>query len=264
MRSYDLGRFQDAIREFEAAYELNDDPAYLYNLAQAHRRAGNSQKAVELYRTYLRKAPEASDRETVEQRIAALEKDLASAAAQGAATAPVAPPPPIDTPAAGAPPIASAAGDPPGRAPPRAPGAGSKLGGDASGEPPRPADRERDRGGGDASPGRGLRIAGLGLGAGGLLLGAAGALFLVRSNDKRDQAARAPVFNPALEDEAGSLRSRSYLFFALAGAALATGAVLLAFGLAAGQAGAGHPGATAAVVPQVAPGQAGLAYVRSF
>src|SRR5262245_62111772 len=71
---YDLGRYQDAIREFEAAYELKNDPALLYNLAQSHRLAGNAEQALHFYRTYLKKVPKAANRVEIEGRITTLEQ----------------------------------------------------------------------------------------------------------------------------------------------------------------------------------------------
>src|SRR4051812_40977344 len=48
-RFYDLGKYDDAIREFEAAYENRPDPAFLYNLAQSHRLAGHNNDAIRFY-----------------------------------------------------------------------------------------------------------------------------------------------------------------------------------------------------------------------
>jgi tetratricopeptide (TPR) repeat protein len=73
---YDLGRYQDAAKEFEAAYEAKNDPALLYNLAQSHRLAGNTEQALHFYRTYLRRVPKAANRSEIEERIMALEKLL--------------------------------------------------------------------------------------------------------------------------------------------------------------------------------------------
>ena len=42
---YDLGKYDDAIKEFEAAYQLKNDPAFLFNLAQSYRLAGNHERA---------------------------------------------------------------------------------------------------------------------------------------------------------------------------------------------------------------------------
>jgi tetratricopeptide (TPR) repeat protein len=71
---YDLGKYQEAIREFEAAYQAKNDPALLYNLAQSHRLAGNSEQALHFYRTYLRRVPKAPNRAEIEGRISSLEK----------------------------------------------------------------------------------------------------------------------------------------------------------------------------------------------
>jgi tetratricopeptide (TPR) repeat protein len=80
---YDLGRYGDAIKEFEAAYELKNDPAFLYNLAQSYRQVGDPEQALHFYRTYLRYVPKAPNRAEIEQRIAALEKQMADKSAAG-------------------------------------------------------------------------------------------------------------------------------------------------------------------------------------
>ena len=45
---YDLGRYDEAIKEFEAAYQLKNDPAFLFNLAQSYRLAGNARAGAAL------------------------------------------------------------------------------------------------------------------------------------------------------------------------------------------------------------------------
>jgi tetratricopeptide (TPR) repeat protein len=52
--AYALGRYVDAAAEFEQAFALKPDPAILYNAAQANRLAGKRDRALELYRSYLR------------------------------------------------------------------------------------------------------------------------------------------------------------------------------------------------------------------
>jgi hypothetical protein len=105
---YDLGKYDDAIREFEAAYEAKSDPAFLYNLAQSHRLAGHNGDALRFYRTYLRYAPKAPNRADIEERIKELEKIAAEHPAPE--PVPTAPPQPLPvetnpSPAGGAPPI---------------------------------------------------------------------------------------------------------------------------------------------------------------
>ena len=74
---YDLGKYDDAIREFEAAYEAKGDPAFLFNLAQSHRLAGHANDALRFYRTYLRYVPKAPNRADIEEHIKELEKTVA-------------------------------------------------------------------------------------------------------------------------------------------------------------------------------------------
>jgi tetratricopeptide (TPR) repeat protein len=71
---FDLGRFDEAIKEYEAAYELKDEPVLLYNIAQAHRLANHTKEAVHFYKAYLRRVPKAPNREEVETKVAELEK----------------------------------------------------------------------------------------------------------------------------------------------------------------------------------------------
>jgi tetratricopeptide (TPR) repeat protein len=52
--AYALGKFAEAAREYEAAFELKPDPALLYNAAQANRLSGEKKRALLLYQNYLR------------------------------------------------------------------------------------------------------------------------------------------------------------------------------------------------------------------
>ncbi|HET6283013.1 MAG TPA: tetratricopeptide repeat protein [Polyangia bacterium] len=70
---YNLNRYKDALVEFEAAYLAQPDPAFLFNIAQCHRKMGNTAEAVRFYRTYLREDPRAANRAEVEKRIGELE-----------------------------------------------------------------------------------------------------------------------------------------------------------------------------------------------
>jgi tetratricopeptide (TPR) repeat protein len=202
MRLYDVGRFEEAIKEFEAAYQYQEGPVTIFNLAQAHRRAGNNAKALELYRTYLRKAPNAPDRGEVEERIAALERAMAEVQDRVAALEKASPPRPTE-------PAATVAVAPP---PPAAP-------------PPR--------------HGRGMLVGGAVAAGAGVLLGGAGIVFAVRAHDKSVQSARAAAFDPALDDEAKSARRLEYLFLGVGGAAVAAAAVLVVLGMRPAEAGQG-------------------------
>ncbi len=76
---YDLGKFNDAIREFAAGYALAPRPEFLINLAQAYRRAGQPEQSKEMFERYLDKAPrDARERPQVREMIAELELELSA------------------------------------------------------------------------------------------------------------------------------------------------------------------------------------------
>lgn len=85
---FDLAEYEGALREFKEAYRAVEDPAFLFNIAQCHRKLAHTQDAITFYKNYLRRAPHAANRAEVERRIAELER------------APAAPPPPGNTTAA--------------------------------------------------------------------------------------------------------------------------------------------------------------------
>jgi tetratricopeptide (TPR) repeat protein len=99
--AYALGNFAEAALSYEKAFEQKPDPALLYNAAQAHRRAGNRTRAVELYRSFLQVFPRADNREVAERHLRELER-AAELEAQAAAPPPLlaAPPPPAVAPPA--------------------------------------------------------------------------------------------------------------------------------------------------------------------
>jgi uncharacterized cupin superfamily protein len=72
-RHYELGHYQEALGEFEAAYMAVPDPAFLFNIAQCHRKAGHDKEAIGFYKSYLRNAPKAPNRADVQKRIQELE-----------------------------------------------------------------------------------------------------------------------------------------------------------------------------------------------
>ncbi len=54
---YNSGQYDKAIEEFQGLYEQKPQPILLFNLAQAHRKAGHKAQALDLYERYLREAP---------------------------------------------------------------------------------------------------------------------------------------------------------------------------------------------------------------
>jgi tetratricopeptide (TPR) repeat protein len=84
---YDLSRYREAAEEYAAAYEAVQDPAFLYNIAQAYRFAGDHAHALSSYKAYLRRVPDASNRDEIEGRIRTLEKQVAADKQKAATTA---------------------------------------------------------------------------------------------------------------------------------------------------------------------------------
>jgi len=92
-RAYDVQKYQEAVTEYQKAYEIGGDPAMLYNVAQAYRLGDQLTEALHTYRRYLQRSPTARNREDVERKIADLEQTIearrkaAEAAAQAKPTA---------------------------------------------------------------------------------------------------------------------------------------------------------------------------------
>jgi tetratricopeptide (TPR) repeat protein len=92
-RAYDLGKYTEAVDEYQKVYEIDGDPVMLYNIAQAYRLNDQPQDAIHFYRRYLQRSPEARNREDVERKIAAQEKVIEEKRKAAAAVQP--PPIPV-------------------------------------------------------------------------------------------------------------------------------------------------------------------------
>ncbi len=85
--SYDAGKYEDALKYFQQAYDLSQRPGLLYNIGQAADRLHQDQKTIEVFRLYLERVPDADNRAEVEGRLRTLERLVAAeAAAQENAT----------------------------------------------------------------------------------------------------------------------------------------------------------------------------------
>jgi hypothetical protein len=101
-RAYDLGKYQEAVDEYQKVYEIDGDPVMLYNIAQAYRLNDQPQESIHFYRRYLQRSPEARNKEDVERKITAMEKLIEERRKAAAAVTPpppkaVVPPPPVET-----------------------------------------------------------------------------------------------------------------------------------------------------------------------
>ncbi|MCD6500059.1 MAG: tetratricopeptide repeat protein [Deltaproteobacteria bacterium] len=77
---YQTGRYKDAIREFQAAYELSKNPDLLFNIAQCWERLGNLTNAIKYRQAYLDESGHPTDEAEVKLQIAALKQRIASTA----------------------------------------------------------------------------------------------------------------------------------------------------------------------------------------
>jgi tetratricopeptide (TPR) repeat protein len=82
--------YEQAIREYLLAYELQPSAGLLFNIAQAYLLAGDRERALEHYRAYLREEPEGEVADLARQRIEAIEGEIAAES----------PPPPEEPPEA--------------------------------------------------------------------------------------------------------------------------------------------------------------------
>lgn len=79
--AFSLGSYAEAAEEYEKAFKLKPDKALLYNAAQAHRIAGNKQRALTLYQNYLRVfGDEIPNRAEVQRHVSSLKAAIAAEA----------------------------------------------------------------------------------------------------------------------------------------------------------------------------------------
>lgn len=76
--AFELGRFQEALEQYEKAYQIAALPGFLFNIGQCHRNLGNYQKAIFSFRLYLQKKPNAPNRDAVQVLLDELEAQVAT------------------------------------------------------------------------------------------------------------------------------------------------------------------------------------------
>jgi tetratricopeptide (TPR) repeat protein len=216
-RLYEVGRYGEAIEEYQKVYLLVEDPVLLYNIAQSYRLWGKPEDSVRFYRNYLRRSPNAPNRADVEKKIAELDRTIEErkrapvtptappVTAPTEATAP--PPPPITQPSV-TPPPATVTVEPP---------ATTVV--EPMGPPP------------DAH--RGRRIAGIGfLIGGGVLIAGSVATGLVAAQKAKDLERMSkdplhPVFDPGIQKSGQNANKAAIVTGVLGAIAGVTGGVLL-------------------------------------
>lgn len=232
MTAYNLGHFQEAIEEFEKAYEIRSEPIFLYNIAQSHRQNGNPQRAIFFYRRYVDADPNSKRRVEIEKRIADMQAELDAqkereAAAANPVPVVVAQPLPYPQPA-------------PVTAPP-------------------PALVENKPTTTDSNPGRGLRIGGIvatGVGVAGAVTGV---LLVLHGNSLHDESiAPGSQFDSSKYDSAKTFRTMGWVAVGVGAAAVATGVTLYILGAR----DSSKP--SVSLAPMLAPGTGGAALSGRF
>ena len=94
---YDLGRYLEAAKEYEATYEIKDDPALLFNIGQAYRLGGDLSSAIRAYKSFLRRVPASSQRVQIEVHLREMQRQLDERPPPPSVTTPATPPPTATT-----------------------------------------------------------------------------------------------------------------------------------------------------------------------
>ena len=68
-----LGKFDDALEEYQTAFDAKPLPGFLYNIGQCYRNLGDYDQAIFSFKKYLKLDPDAQNKEAVEQLITDLE-----------------------------------------------------------------------------------------------------------------------------------------------------------------------------------------------
>jgi tetratricopeptide (TPR) repeat protein len=234
-RAYDIGKFSEAIDEYQKVYEIGGNSAMLYNIAQSYRLSNQIPEALRFYRRYLERAPEAANRDDVERKIADLEKSLDErrrAAGSASSSSSSLSPAPAGTPGAAAtaaPPAKGpgAAGAPPTMAPPPFTAAGPPaVVAVPAAAPAAPPVEEVSVGG--VQPLRWVAYSLMAVGVGGLILAAVDGTIAADKADKLSAASKQGLaFDPAVEANGKRANTIAVISGAAGVAALVAGGILL-------------------------------------
>jgi tetratricopeptide (TPR) repeat protein len=212
------GDYDTAIQLYSKAYELVPHPLMLFNMAQAHRLAGRSAEALDLYRRYVEADPKGSKVKTAREFITALEQRVRAEEAQKADEAK----------RAQAAEDAARASETPAEPPPDTkPQPVVGVGAGVEPTPPAAPDEPANGGGG----GGGLRIGGMVAGGLGVASLGAGVFFGLQAKSIANELSEpgAP-FTHARDDEGHAANQKMIIATAAGGALLVGGAVLYFLG----------------------------------
>ena len=74
-KAFNLGKFDDALEQYQKAYDAKPIPAILFNIGQCYRNLGDYEAAIFSFRKYLKLEPDADNREETEEYITELEAE---------------------------------------------------------------------------------------------------------------------------------------------------------------------------------------------
>lgn len=77
-----LGKFDEALEEYQTAFDAKPLPGFLYNIGQCYRNLGDYDQAIFSFKKYLKLEPDASNKEAVERLIEELEEKKAQGDSQ--------------------------------------------------------------------------------------------------------------------------------------------------------------------------------------
>jgi tetratricopeptide (TPR) repeat protein len=93
VNAFHAGQFAEAIQEFRAADAIRPSPVLSFDIAQCYEKMADLQNAKSAYQDYLRRAPNAEDRQAVEATIASIDQRLAQQPKDTVVLVPSTPPP---------------------------------------------------------------------------------------------------------------------------------------------------------------------------
>jgi hypothetical protein len=73
---FNVGKFPEALADYQSAYEAKPLPGFLFNIAQCYRNVGNFERARFFFRRYLALEPHAPNRHRVDELIAEMSRQL--------------------------------------------------------------------------------------------------------------------------------------------------------------------------------------------
>ena len=92
--AYDARDYETAVREFEAAYAVDGDPSFLFNIGRVHEQAGDLGQAIEYYKRFVHEpGVELEHRSLANERIVALQEIIDTTEDEEAESS--SPPPPL-------------------------------------------------------------------------------------------------------------------------------------------------------------------------